>query len=280
MRYLFFLAVFLVSLIVRGQTDVNYAQLIYNPGLINPSWLNMEKSLQGSFHYKKAWSGVDGAPQMGGFNIHNTFGKTSWGVGIDGQFAKAGIRKNNRFGISVDAGIPLPGVSRLAVGVYLGIDMKKYDWGDVEESVKGKYDYNSFVAGVGVTYAYKRLTLGGSGYMTFDKEDENIYRLYFVGSYRIPLCDNWQVKPLIFYNYDSRWDDYVEVGVRGGYKDIVNVGVSSDFDNRITLLGEIGLFSYVSFAYSYDVHMGDLADLSKGAHEFSLKFNLASVFSK
>ena len=273
---LFLLAVFTVLESALAQTESPSSQLLGNLRLVNPSYAGHAQAIEGGVMYKDQWTGFEGAPKIINFDARVPVRKLL-GVGLLGNYEKSGHRKNTLIGLTADVDVRLGRQSFLLFGLHLGAGMKRYDFGNAVmapgEMLTENFDHNYFVGGYGVTWMWKKLTVGASHYISFLGEDEGeMYNVYAHGEYRLDFGPKWQLRPAVLYSYNNKWKNWVEPGLFCTYDHLITVGVSDRIDEHLTFSVDLQVVKQVSLAYSYDVNTGDVRKLSASSHEVGVRF--------
>lgn len=285
-KIILFVCCFCVSSFSFAQTETVFSQQINNFGMINPSYFNINPSLSAGLYYRNQWSGFEGAPQSVAFYGHGKLSKTNLGLGLSGTFEEIGHRKNTFVGVISDYGVRLSESSQLMFGVKLGVEMKRYSFSDAYLGGESEGDYvgddfnkNYFTASYGLTWQYRKLNVGVAHSLTLrDKEEGNASVFTAHAEYDCAINDRWSVRPLALYMNSSEWDDFFEFGAMGHFRKLAGLGVTYRVDRNVTLLGEVALLPYLSVAYSYDMNVGELSNISNGSHEIGLRFNAESLY--
>lgn len=263
----------LFSISVEAQNGTTFSQLSNSLEFINPSYAALSKTIDGAIIHRNQWSGVEGAPQLVGLNFRMPFEKAI-GLGIKGNYEKSGLRNNTQIGIHADIDIRLGREMWLLFGLQAGMEMLRYRLGEaiVENGtvLEGKYNKNNFIGGYGLTYVWKGLVVGAAHHITF-RDEKNQDNIYLHGEYRIQLAEKWRLRPVVLYNYNNDWKNWVEPGLFCTYNELVTVGVSDRIDRQVTCYAELQLLKKVRLSYSYDISTGDLKDFADSSHEIGIK---------
>lgn len=264
---------------LKAQTDWNYNRLGWEPGFINPAYLGRSMDVTASILYRQQWQGVDGSPTSGAFDLHGGLKKSGLTLGVTGCFDEYNVVKQNLFCVSAGATVRLMHGVWMSAGLRLGIDMLSYDRGKME-GVMGDVFYapsrQTFLAGAGFLIQVKKLKIGVAPMFDIGGDD-NISSVYAHGEYDIRIKGEWNVHPMVMYRYHNIWESWFEGGVKGGMPAYFQVGVSYRSDKSLIVTGELSMLYGMSLSYSYCLHSGEVANLSKNSNEIGVTLNISKL---
>lgn len=264
------------SLSVKAQTEMNYSQLICQPGLVNPAWQGRNMDVVADVLGGKRWSGVSDAPKTMGFNVHGGLKRFGVAAGVVGHFEKYVVSDRSLLGLDISSSVQLQEEAHLMFGIRVGVDMLSYDRSKII-GVEGDEFYaenkNWFATGLGLAFQWRHLLAGVSA--LFDVRENKA--LYVNAEYDVAVSQNWNVKPVTMYKYHSEWESYGEFGVLGGLPEWFQVGLTYRTSESVIVLGQLNLFEYAALRYSYHVHTGDVKNLSTNTNEIGLSINISKA---
>lgn len=266
-----------MAAIASAQISSQNLEIAAHPELVNPSYEGGQQGISALILYGEKWSGFKGAPKTTGFNARYGFNEFV-GIGLKGDFEKAGHRNSNIVGLSTDVNIRLSHRSYLALGLNLGMEMWHYSLEDAITADQGMliedYDRNNFIGGFGLTYRWRDLAIGASSYVSFYKEESNMARAYLTASYDVRLMQNWYIRPLALYSYNNKYDDFWEAGAMAGYRHLAGVGVTYRQDQGVNIMANVEIVKMLTLGACYAISTGKVADFSKKSFEISLGFKM------
>lgn len=265
--------------VARSQTEWNYSRLGWEPGYINPAYDGRVMDVTAAVLYRRQWSGVEGGPKSGAFDFHGGLPKSGLTLGLTGSFEEYNVVKQNLFCVSVGATVRLMQGVWLSAGLRVGVDMLNYDRGEMVGDIYDVFyapSRQTFLAGAGFLLQVNRLKIGVAP--MFDVGgDDNISSLCVHGEYDVPVNGKWNVHPMAMYRYHNIWQPWFEGGVKGGMPEFFQLGMSYRTDRSFMITGELNVLYGVSLAYSYCLHSGNVANLSKNSNEVGIRINISKV---
>jgi len=96
---------------------------------------------------------------------------------------------------------------------------------------------------------------------------------YFHGGYTLAISDNFAIDPSVMFRYMLNAPFQLDGNARFIYKDAYWLGVSYRLEDAIAIMAGTEL-GKISFGYSFDVTMSDLATYNTGSHEVFLRVKL------
>lgn len=278
----------LILLVMAGflpamsQTDWNYSQLLNNPGLVNPSYQGRTSDMTLDAFCRQQWSGVEGAPQCGAFDLNGCLSRKGLTWGMLGQFERENVINRSMVAANMTARIRLSRYDYLVAGIRVGMDMLSYDKAKI---IGGDGDIflaesrNMWISGVGATWVRKELIVGLSALMSMGGS-EDLLSFVCHGEYDFQAGRDWtwNVHPMAMIKYHNIWGSYAEVGIRGGKTEFFQVGASYRTDATMTASMDVKVVHCLSVTYSFSLHTGELANLSKNTNEIGVKLNISAAF--
>lgn len=267
---------------LQAQTDWSYTQLLNNPGLVNPSYQGRTSDLTLDAFCRRQWSGVEGAPECAAFDLNGCLSRKGLTGGLIGQFERENVINRSMLAANVTARIRLSRFDYLMAGIRMGVDMLSYDRGKIignEDDVFFAESRTTFISGVGATWSRKDLIVGISGLLNLGGSDD-IVSFACHGEYDIQVGRDWtwNVHPMLMVKYHNIWGSYAEGGVRGGKTEYFQVGMSYRTDQTMVASLDVRVVHCLSVTYSFSMHTGELANLSKNTNEIGVKLNISAAF--
>lgn len=267
---------------LMAQTDWNYTQLLNNPGLVNPSYQGRSSDLTLDAFCRRQWSGVEGAPECGAFALNGCLSRKGLTGGLLGQFERENVINRSMLAANMTARIRLSRLDFITVGIRAGVDLLSYDKGKIvgaESDIFFAESHTTWVTGVGATWSRRDLIVGISGLLNLGGTDD-ILSFVCHGEYDFQMGRDWtwNVHPMLMVKYHNIWGSYAEAGVRGGKTDYFQVGMSYRTDATMVASLDVRVVHCLSVTYSFSMHTGELANLSKNTNEIGIKLNISAAF--
>lgn len=262
---------------VFAQGDIRFVRSLSDPAWMNPAYYNLEPVVAASLFYRLQWTKMHEAPQAFRLNLHHLLPGGKWGVGVSGGMEESGYRRNYEVGLVADRGFHLSRNSFLAVGIGLGVNMKRYDWPESVLSAEGfkpeDYNTNRIFAQYGLIWKFRMLTLGAGHTFRMSRGDEGSYSLVnLYGEYEIKTGMNWKIYPRIGYAYHNNWGNNLDIGGFISYRELTEIGLIWRKEGAVGISAEIKILKHLALSYCYDVVTGDKKEVFGASHEVGIKF--------
>lgn len=304
---LFAFFIFITST-VKGQSDAQYSQYMFNGIYINPAYAGYKEQLNIHSFYRNQWTGINGAPKSTSIAVDAIANNGNVGLALQIASDKLGAQSSlsayanyaYRLRIGSDES------SRLAFGVGVGavqngLDGNKLDPTDLGDSRIPVGMQSDILpdAKAGVYYANDRLYLGFSvnnlimqyvakktsllGYFPVQKP-----HFYLTGGILLPVNEQFQFKPSFLLKDDLGGATSLDLNAFALLAEKVWLGFSyrtavsiynkpylqSDLRSRNSITGmtEYYIKPELRIGYAYDHSLNKLAAYSGGSHEISVAF--------
>ena len=266
--------------------------------LLNPAYGGMDNRLSLSAVYRAQWQGLTGSPEVMAFSAHAPLYAISAGAGMRVANHRIGLESDIRVSWSYNQVIPFS-FGILAVGAHAGWLRKTLDGAGLVSPTDGlpgtwpedpfiprqKISGNTGVWGIGWYFFTESFDFGmvfeDIPQIEIDLGEIDIQKRYSFtvhGNYSLLLSDlirmelfstvrtdlvQWQTEGGVMGTLDGKW--FSSLLIRGYDKrsiDALSVMLGGRFNENLT------------FAYSYDITLSPLQDVSNGSHEFMLRYLL------
>ncbi len=301
---------FLILLFVTAalaQQAPQYSQYMLNKYGFNPAYAGLDNSLSVTGVYRKQWVNLPGSPETQNLTAHMPLYILGGGIGINVENDNLGAERTTSAMISYNYWKPINKTSILSVGIGVGGAQKSLD-GTKLRTPDGNYNpdteliehndgrlpgtlitTNVPILNAGIYFQSPQMGIGISANnineptakLEFEGNSTNFdfnRNYFFIFAYNFELGSSFVVYPSLFAKSDL-YEHQVEFSTIIKYNDNIFGGASfrgydSSSIDAIVFIAGFKLNEKVTFAYSYDMTLSELQNVSKGSHEISLNYNL------
>jgi type IX secretion system PorP/SprF family membrane protein len=290
---LYLIPLLLFSLRGEAQSELHYGMYMMHQPFFNPASASSYKQLTAAVVYKNQWTGYDGAPTIGAFNIVKPFKSSTLGLTITND--QVGVDNNTQISGSYAYQLELRGYSRLAFGLSASVSLLQSDLGQVsllDESDPtysggntgivtqpnfkfGTYYYtNKFYAGIAIPNILdNRISLtDGAASTGFDFKS---IHYYFHAGYRYELNKKADLNASTFLKQVSGASMQYDINLQYEYMRKYGVGLSYRSSKEILGIVSYQLTSELKMAYAYEFNLGEIGSYSSGSHEIMLIYKFS-----
>jgi type IX secretion system PorP/SprF family membrane protein len=273
-----------------AQQDPQFTQYMFDRLSVNPGFAGTTGSICATALLRQQWTGFDGAPKTGLFNVHMPVSKISSGIGVTvtldelGQQQNTNARLHYSFHRKINQGT-------LGIGVYAGLASRTLgrDWvaidpvaDDLAIPINGANN-SGFDLGAGIYYVHPKFWLGLSSTQLPETEFpdvsiKNVRHYYAQGGYDLELGGDpkYVLQPSTLIKTDGT-SMQVDLNATFLYNKTVWLGVSYRTEDAIApMIGYQQAVSdgngFVRIGYSYDLTTSELRNYSSGSHEIMLSY--------
>jgi type IX secretion system PorP/SprF family membrane protein len=278
---------------VLSQQDPLSSQYMFNTLTYNPGVAGVSGMVCATAINRQQWVGFDGAPSTTIFNVSAPVSpfKINSGVGLLVESDNIGFDKDINISASYSYHLDL-GQGVLGIGLNAGMLNKTLnpEWeiptGDSHTPPSGdplipenKESHVAFDAGLGLYYnadkyyASLSVTHINQPKIKFSKGTPYVSRHYYLtAGYTIQLPDpSLELLPSVFAFSDGKAMQFNLTSLIR-YNKKVWGGVSYRYGDAIIGIIGLELFNGLRLGYSYDFTISDMANSSKGSHEFMINY--------
>lgn len=278
-----------VASVSFAQQDPQFTQYMFDRLSVNPAVAGTTGELCATALLRQQWSGFDGAPKTGLFNVHGAIKRISSGVGLSvfidelGQQKSTYARFHYSFHRKVGPGTIGIGLSAGLMSHTLGNDWLATDPVAQDNAIpaNGNTDMGWDLAG-GLYYVSPTLWAGISSTHLTEVELRNVSiqqrRHYFVQAgynWAIKGDKKYIIQPSVIMKSDGTSTQFDITGTFL-YNNMVWLGVSYRTEDAIApLIGyqfKPNAKSMLKLGYSYDVTTSNLKNYSSGSHEVMVNY--------
>lgn len=293
----------------NAQQVTQYSMYMLNPYSVNPAIAGTEKTMQANAGYRTQWVGIVGNPKTMFANVALPLSIIGSGVGISFQNESIGARTGLMAKASYSY-IKKMGDAQISFGVAAGIVQGALDGNKLRtpdgDYTQGTPDHRdnllslATIRGIvptfdaGIFYKSEKIEGGISvvnvsepklkldGAKTVDALLKRGYLALLMGHF--DLFSNITVHPSVLVKSDAT-QTQIDFSTFFKYDDNIFLGASFRGYNKnsvdaVAILGGLKLNPKLTLAYSYDLGLSDLKNVTQGSHEIMLQYNLGKEFGK
>lgn len=315
-KILIAIALAVVTIPLRAQTDAQFTQYFEVPAYYNPAAIGNTDYVRIRVGSRLQWVGIDNAPTtiVGLADAPFKIGSKRIGAGVMFQQESAGLYDNITVGIQLGYKFKL-GKGMMTVGVQPGVLNEKFKGSKV--FIPDDNDYHNptdeaipttdvggtaFDLGVGAMWVHPRVWAGlslthalsptinfsaeqgsgeGSGTVSEEKKFQFQARrtLYFMAGSNIPIKNTlFEVMPSVMVKSDF---DYfgAEVTGRVRYNKFLTAGIGYRYNDAISAMASVE-FKGFFLGYSFDYALTAINKASSGSHEIFAGYSLKLDFNE
>ena len=274
----------LVSLALRAQTTFQNSEFMLNQLAVSPSYTGFNGDHEIFANYMNHFTGLPGAP-VSVWADYNGIVKGNSGLGAMIGYEKFGLFRNIRANISYAYHLHFGKDQRLSLGLNFSLNQTQLDFansnsdplndpGIMLSNVKSGIAFNS---GVGLSYAYKQLSISVCAPFIINNVRNKLYTAYsqpqqlcYYASYNLVINKTWSIKPAVVVNQvfhapvnymgviSTRFRDFVWLNLGYAAQTKISAGVGAMVVKRLTV------------QYTYQFGFQGAIGASTGSHELTL----------
>ncbi len=290
---------------LNAQQAPQYSMYMLNKYGMNPAYGGFDNSLSITGVFRKQWVGLEGSPLTQQLNAHMPMYIMHGGIGLSLENDILGVTRNSSVALSYNYWMPINKKSLVSFGISAGLVQKALD-GTKLEAPDGEYGGNTVVhndnhlpiglettlaptASAGVFYQSERLDFGVSiinllgNTVDFNLESTTTSilqkRHYMVyGGANFEIGSLFELMPSILVKSDID-QTQVELSALLRYNgNIFGGGSIRGYDEKtldaVVFIAGVKLNEKTTLAYSYDMTLSDISNVSDGSHEITINYNL------
>ena len=290
-KILLLLVIFTLGESQAQQVSLN-SQYMFNYFAINPAVAGTKNYTPITFSVRRQWMGMDDAPVTQSAMAHTFFGEKS-GIGAHVFNDVAGPTRRTGFSATFGHQIQVSKASRLSFGASAALTQFILDKDKlvteipndlaIQNSTNNQMipDFN-----FGLYWYGERFYVGLSAFNLLETKTDLFditttvsstldRTFYFHGGYTLAISDNFAIDPSVMFRYMLNAPFQIDGNARFIYKDAYWLGVSYRLEDAIAIMAGTEL-GKISFGYSFDLTMSDLATYNTGSHEVFLRVKLSN----
>ena len=308
MNRLFTLLIFCGTLTVGvAQQAPQYSMYLFNKFGFNPAYAGLDHTLSITGVSRWQWVNLQGSPQTQQVNVHMPLYLVGGGLGMTFENDQLGAEQRLAFSLAYNYQIPVGAKGILSFGLSAGylqysLDGAKiltpggdYEGGQIDHNDQllpvGKESTSAPTAHAGIYYQGEWLEAGFSavnlletplGFGGFDYQLARSY--YFNLGGKLALGRRFQLLPGVLVKSDLEQLE-IDLSAVVQYNDNIFGGASfrgynAESLDGVVILAGIKLNEKITLAYSYDLTLSTLREVSDGSHEILINYNLGKPVGK
>lgn len=276
---------FTISFSLTAQQDPQFSQNFLNKLYVNPAYAGASDAICAGLLYRTQWTGFDGAPKTGVFNIDAPIRSINSGVGLSVMTDKIGFENTFQVQLAYAYRFNIGASSKLAIGVDVGLLQKKINgdfvFNDPNDPIIPTSSESGMEipdVGAGLYFNNENLYVGLSAqHLLSPKIDLSTVNYTYVPNYygmigyKFDLTPALALTPSIFAKYDGTTIQS-DFNATLHINDKFWVGASYRLEDAVVLMAGIKLFQNLKIGYSYDFNTSALNDYNNGSHEVFLGY--------
>ena len=292
---------------MNAQQSPQYSLYMLNKYGINPAYGGLDNSLSVTGVVRKQWVNLEGSPFTQQLNVHMPLYLLRGGIGISLENDILGATRNTSAMVSYNYWVPVSKTSLFSVGISAGIIQRALDGsklrapdGEYSETTgANNHNDNRIPIGLetaiaptvngGIYFQSKRLDLGFSAINLLENDlkfkytegqtdilQKRHYMLFAATNFEIGSMI--EIMPSILLKSDIT-QNQAELSTIIRYNGNVFGGASVRGYDKVTLdavvfIAGMKINDKTMLAYSYDLTLSDLNNVSDGSHEITINYNL------
>lgn len=277
----------MIAVSATAQQLPQYTFFTYNYLQYNPAVTGATPCLELKLGYRQQWNGFPDAPKTAFANAHGKFGKTKFnfhGLGGIVESDDAGPLSYTMLHFAYAYHMRVARRYMLSSGISAGFLQYRVDYGSI---ILDNYDDPALNSAV-TDFVLPQLNLGfwlyrgdrfyglSMRHLTENKVDglngdTKLTRHYtFSAGRSIRLKDDLFFKPALLVNYVASSKMSLDVQALLEFREKFTIGLAARSGNGIGGIFKLGLFKYVTLAYSYDMTLSKIRYAGLHTHEIIL----------
>ncbi len=281
----------LVSMSMSAQeTAPSFLLYKYNMNILNPAYAGTMESSELNLGFRRRSLGLQDDPvsQMASFSKYY---KKNIGLGLSIINDKNFISKQTDFAVDISYKLKLDMFTNLYFGMKAGGAMHSINFSSLNvvdplfgENVskfnplvgvgaylKGERYYVNLSSPNLLLSGVQKAKLNDAGNIISESSKEKLH-LYFGGGYRFTVNQNLDITPSIFSRVVEGESALIDVSATADISELIEIGAT--YRTNTSIIGSVllKLIENTHFGYAYESITTDLGAISKGTHEFVIRF--------
>jgi type IX secretion system PorP/SprF family membrane protein len=280
---------------VAGQNQFHMGQYMLHQPFINPAAQASYEQMTAALFSKKQWTGLDGAPLIGGINLLGPLGKSS-ALGGYVQFDKIGVERAIETGITYSYKFRVGMNNWLSFGLTGSLNTLQGNYSELTPSDAGDpifasntqtfampnmkfgvyfFRRNFYVGFSTPNLLQNKITISGIDYKgTTLFTGSNIHYNLHAGFLK-RLSANFGLNTSVLIKQAIGSPMQFDLNAQLVYKDRFGFGLSYRSSNELLALLNVDIIPALKLGYAYEFNLSTIGKYSSGSHEVILiyKFN-------
>lgn len=254
----------------------------------NPAATGMEEALTANLFYRNHWTGMEGTPSTLFFTANAPLRNPKVALGVKLEHNSHGSQNYTGFYFDYAYRISL-GANKLSLALEGGIYSGSQDLLTTREDEFDRAlneNNNSFILpnfGVGALYYGKMYWISFSvprllGYESKESGEYGIKvagvgRDYILSGGASPnISGDFGIEPAAYFRYNPGQKFLFMINAMGVYKERYKAGIGYRSSGALIFALSFNINRQISLAYSYDLSIGELTNLSSSSHEIHFQY--------
>jgi type IX secretion system PorP/SprF family membrane protein len=290
MRLIFTLSLISLCILSSGQELPVYNQYVFDPYLINPSYIGQSGYSEVNLVYRTQWTGIEDAPTTIGANFQYVANpRVSLGINVYNQ--EVVMLSTTSAMATFGYRVPINRNNIISFGLSVGafsnrIDLTQLSDEELNDPVIAQANNNFKMDGqFGLNYSFKRLTIGFSLLRLFENDafvnDDDASGIKFSelnnkavsASYSFNLSKDMEFMPYVLYRFTDNYNFFEGTGVFT-YKNLISVGGFYRQDYGPGFLVRLRIKGRMEIGYGHEFANSQAQNYLGGSHEVQFKWRV------
>jgi type IX secretion system PorP/SprF family membrane protein len=288
------LSVLLLPLSGGAQRIAQYSHYMFNMFNINPAVAGTKPCLDARLGFRRQWLGLDGAPVTGWASMHGAlrpknkpFINNFHGIGGVAEADNAGNWGYTRVGLAYAYNIQTRQDTRMAFGLFAGVQQSKYDWGTATlasfgDPLIGTASTALIVPDItpGFWFYGKRTFAGLSIHHILGNRQGEIGELSRLGRHTIfnlghqfKTGPNSTFTPSTLVKFAGGAPAAMDINAMWEWYKVFALGAGYRNGDALVLMMRVGFLKFFQLGYTFDLTTSKLSAGSSNTHEIILAIN-------
>jgi type IX secretion system PorP/SprF family membrane protein len=290
MRLIFTLSLISLCILSSGQELPVYNQYVFDPYLINPSYIGQSGYSEVNLVYRTQWTGIEDAPTTVGANFQWVASpRVSLGINLYNQ--EVVMLSTTSAMATFGYRVPINRNNIISFGLSVGafsnrIDLTQLSDEELTDPVIAQVNNNFKMDGqFGLNYSFKRLTIGFSLLRLFENDafinDADASGIKFSelnnkavsASYSFNLSKDIEFMPYVLYRFTDNYNFFEGTGVFT-YKNLISIGGFYRQDYGPGFLVRLRIKGRMEIGYGHEFANNQAKNYLGGSHEVQFKLRV------
>ncbi|SMO49874.1 type IX secretion system membrane protein, PorP/SprF family [Saccharicrinis carchari] len=276
-----------------AQSNLAFAEYVFNPMSINPAYAGGQEALNFSLFYAQQWTGIQGSPKNMTFSADAPFMRQKLGLGLMLVNEQYGVSHENKISTNYAYRIISP-KSVLSFGLGANIKLTNSTYSDLialdpgdEMYLQDSKTYALTNFSFGMHYSRKQFFVGFSIPRllnhSFDidqkkyvyQNDFSKFRYLLNTGFTVWAGDRFNIVPSLLFQYTSSGTSkkmLYDANTLLCYNDFLCLGGSYQNERAFSTLFQVKPNKQISITYSFNFETSQLNTYKSGSHQIMLKY--------
>ncbi|MBD09729.1 MAG: hypothetical protein CMC68_03090 [Flavobacteriaceae bacterium] len=285
-KRLYYILIFFCCTALYAQQEPHYTQYMYNMSIVNPAYVIDEPGfVEVGTLYRTQWVGIEGAPKtanaFANIPLNN---KIELSVNYLNDEIGSNIKQTeNMLNLDFAYKIKLNETLNMSFGMRVGFDHLSTNV--FQSNVSGDPFFDNtrktvLNIGAGAFMFHEKYYVGLSSPNLLPNDIDgnndvfyqNELHLFLIGGYVFDITSDLKLKPSTVVKHVNGSPFSFDISANALYQDKFELGVSYRYQDAVTAMAGIEVWSGLRFGYAYDFNTSALNNFNNGSHEFILTY--------